>query len=186
MLLANKLLVFGLSTIGLAYVSRASLLAPNSHGFFRFLNWEAILALGLLNVDVWFRDPFAWHQIISWVLLTASAFLAIYSAVLLKRRGRPDPGREDEQLIAFEKTTALVTTGIYRYIRHPMYSSLLYLGWGIYFKAPLRWPGLALALAATAFLVVTARVEESENVRYFGREYEAYCSKTKRFIPYLF
>lgn len=186
MSLANKLLVFGLSTIGLAYVSRANLLAPRSHGFYRFCAWEAIVALGLLNIDIWFDDPFAWHQVISWLLLVLSAFLVIYGTILLKRRGRPDPARDDEQLIAFEKTTALVSTGIYRYIRHPMYSSLLYLAWGIYFKDPLGWPGLALTLAATAFLVAAARVEEAENVRYFGPEYEAYCRETKRFVPFLF
>jgi protein-S-isoprenylcysteine O-methyltransferase Ste14 len=183
--IANKLLVFLLGTIGLAYVSRASLLAPRSHGFHRFCNWEAILALALMNVDVWFQAPFSWNQIISWVLLTLAAFLVILGAVLLKGKGRPDPARGDKQLIGFEKTTALVTTGVYRYIRHPMYSSLLCLGWGIYFKRP-SWPGLALALVATAFLVITARVEEAEDVRFFGSAYEAYRKRTKMFIPYLF
>jgi protein-S-isoprenylcysteine O-methyltransferase Ste14 len=51
---------------------------------------------------------------------------------------------------AIEKTTILVTTGAYRYIRHPLYSSLLFLAWGIFFKAP-SWPGGLLALAATFF-----------------------------------
>ena len=46
---------------------------PRSHGFYRFFAWEAILGLFLLNVDFWFRDPFAWYQIIAWTLLFASS-----------------------------------------------------------------------------------------------------------------
>jgi protein-S-isoprenylcysteine O-methyltransferase Ste14 len=184
--LANKLLVFALLTIALAYVSRANLLVHRSHGFYRFCAWEAILALGLLNVDIWFQDPFTWHQIISWVLLTLAAYLVIHGTILLKMQGRPDPARDDKQLIAFEKTTALVTTSLYRFIRHPMYSSLLHLGWGIYFKSPVRWPGLVLALLTTAFLVLAARVEESENIRFFGPAYEAYRRRTRMFVPFLF
>ena len=88
-------------------------------------------------------------------------------------------------MVAFEKTTALVTVGIYRYIRHPLYSSLLFLAWGIFFKDP-SWPGGLLAVVATLFLVATARVEEAENVRFFGEEYKEYMKQTKMFIPFLF
>ncbi|MEJ2737690.1 MAG: isoprenylcysteine carboxylmethyltransferase family protein, partial [Anaerolineae bacterium] len=88
-------------------------------------------------------------------------------------------------LIEFEKTTRLVTVGAYRYIRHPLYSSLLFLAWGIFFKDP-SWIGGLLVLAATLLLLVTARAEEAENVRFFGQAYEAYMGQTKRFIPYLF
>lgn len=184
-MVTNKVLVFLLVTVWLAYVSRASLLAPRSHGFYRFLSWEAILGLGLLNVEVWFRDPFSWHQLISWFLLAVCLFLVIHGALLLKKLGQPDALRNDATLVEFEKTTRLVTVGAYRYIRHPMYSSLLFLAWGIFFKDP-SWLGGLLVLAATLLLVATARVEEAENVRFFGPAYEAYMKQTKRFIPYLF
>ena len=60
-----KLLLFGLGSLILAYISRASLRAPRSHGFYRFFAWEAILALLLLNADLWFRDPLAWYQLVA-------------------------------------------------------------------------------------------------------------------------
>jgi protein-S-isoprenylcysteine O-methyltransferase Ste14 len=189
MSVVGKWMVFVLGTAGLVYVSRDSLLVGRSrfrpHGFYRFLAWEAILALGLLNLDVWFHDPFTWHQIISWCLLMASAFLVIYGAILLMQLGRQDPARDDVPLVSIEKTTTLVTVGIYRYIRHPMYSSLLFLAWGVFFKAP-SWIGSLLAMAATLALVVTARVEEAEDIRFFGAAYEEYMKRTKRFIPFLF
>jgi protein-S-isoprenylcysteine O-methyltransferase Ste14 len=180
-----KWTVFLLGTLGIAFLSRASLVAPRSHGFYRFFAWEAILALALLKIDIWFRDPISWHQLISWPLLVASAFLAIHGALLLKRMGEPDAQRDDTPMVAFEKTTTLVTTGAYRYIRHPLYSSLLFLAWGIFFKAP-DWPGGLLAAVATLFLVATAKVEEAENNRFFGEAYKAYMLQTKMFVPFLF
>ena len=77
-----------------------------------------------------------------------------------------------------------MTTGIYGYIRHPMYSSLLLLAWGIFFKAP-SWPGIVLAAMATGSLVATAKAEERENVRFFGPSYESYMKRTKMFIPFV-
>lgn len=85
----------------------------------------------------------------------------------------------------FEKTTALITGGIYAHIRHPLYSSLLLLAWGISFKAP-SLPGVLLAHVSTTFLIATARADEAECIRFFGDEYQEYMRTTKRFIPFLF
>lgn len=183
MLLAKGFL-FLVATAGLAYVSRASLRNPRSHGFTRFLAWEVLLLLVLLNVHAWFRDPFSWHQIISWCLLLVSLFLVAHGVHLLRRIGKPDERRDGAELVAFERTTRLVTVGAYGYIRHPLYSSLLFLTWGVFFKAP-SWAGALLSLAATLLLVVTARIEEGENARFFGADYEAYRKRTKMFIPFL-
>ncbi len=180
-----KLICFLLGSGCLIYVSRASLSAPRSHGFYRFFAWEAILGLALLNIDVWFREPFSWHQLVSWPLLVISAILVIAGVRLLRQMGEPDAQRDDVPMVAFEKTTTLVTTGAYRHIRHPLYSSLLFLAWGIFFKAP-SWLGGLLAVAATLSLVATARVEEAENLRFFGEAYREYMQQTKMFIPFLF
>jgi len=83
-----------------------------------------------------------------------------------------------------EKTSKLVTVGLYRYIRHPMYSSLLFLGWGMYFKSP-SWLDLVLVLLCTFFLIATARMEESENIKFFGSEYVDYMKRTRMFIPFV-
>ena len=85
------------------------------------------------------------------------------------------------RFFAWECILALI---LVNYVRHPLYSSLLLLGWGAFFKNP-SWIGLGLAACATLFLVATARVEETENVRYFGPEYREYMRRTRMFIPYL-
>src|SRR4030067_2232668 len=169
-----KLAAFAGLSAALVYISRASLRAPRSHGFYRFFAWEFIAALFLLNVDVWFRDPLSWHQLASWFFLTVSIVPFAFGVRSLTTQGKPVKHREHNgQLLAFEKTSTLVTTGIYHYIRHPLYSSLLFLTWGIFFKAP-AWPGMLLALAATLFLFATAIADEAECIRFFGQAYQAY------------
>lgn len=180
-----KIIIFAILSVGIVYISRSSLRAPRSHGFYRFFAWEIILALFLLNIEVWFLDPLSWHQLISWFLLFISLIPLTFGIRSLVARGKPVQQREGEpQLLAFEKTSTLVTTGIYRYIRHPLYSSLLFLTWGVFFKAP-AGPGIWLALAATLFLVATAKADEAECIRFFGSAYQNYIKTTKMFVPFL-
>ncbi|MCJ7435847.1 MAG: isoprenylcysteine carboxylmethyltransferase family protein [Anaerolineales bacterium] len=181
-----KLIAFSFITLVLIYISRASLRAPRSHGFYRFFAWEAILALCVINIEFWFRDPFAWYQIIAWTLLCAAFVPLAFGVQALRARGKPVANREsDPSLLAFEKTTQLVTSGVYKYIRHPLYSSLLLLAWGIFFKLP-SVAGGSLVITATIFLIATAKADESECTQFFGAEYQEYMKRTKRFIPFLF
>jgi protein-S-isoprenylcysteine O-methyltransferase Ste14 len=181
-----KIIAFLLLSLPIMYISRTSLRVPGSHGFFRFFAWESILALFLLNVDFWFRDPFAWYQVISWILLFACFIPLGFGIKELRSQGKPVKNREgDPSLLAFEKTTALVTTGIYSSIRHPLYSSLLLLAWGIFFKFP-AWSVALLPGLATLFLVLTAKADERECIQFFGSQYLDYRKRTKMFLPYLF
>jgi protein-S-isoprenylcysteine O-methyltransferase Ste14 len=175
------IIVFVIATLGLAWLSRRSLLDPGTHGFYRFFAWDLDLALLLFNLPRWFVDPLSWHQVISWLLLLISLYLLITSLVQL-RRGKPDRSRKDEALLGLERTTSLVTTGLYRYIRHPMYSSLLFLAWGVFFKHPDLLNGL-FALLASVFLFATARVEEREDIRFFGPAYAEYIQRSGMFLP---
>ena len=174
-----KLIIFAIASVIIVWVSWAPLQVRDrrSHGFFRFFAWESILALILLNVEYWFTEPFSMPQFISWLLLCASLFLVAHGIHLLRVIGKPRG--------QFENTTTLVKLGAYRFIRHPLYSSLLLLTWGVFFKH-LSLLGSVLALVATAFLVATARIEEMENMNKFGGEYAAYMKTTKMFIPFVF
>lgn len=147
------------------------------YGFYRFFAFEAVLGLFLLNLRGWFRDPFSTHQLFSWILLAGSLFLVIHALTLLHRIGQPHG--------SFEQTTWLVKMGAYTYIRHPMYASLLYLAWGVFFKSPSLLDGL-IAAVASAFLYATGRVEEAENLEKFGDEYSDYLKETRMFIPFIF
>ena len=58
-----KIVVFVVASSVLVNISRGSLRVPRSHGFYRFFAWEFILALFLLNIDVWFQNPGSWYQL---------------------------------------------------------------------------------------------------------------------------
>ncbi|MFQ6613305.1 MAG: methyltransferase family protein [Fidelibacterota bacterium] len=185
MSLTLKIIVFIILSGGLTWVSWPALLRVGSHGFYRFFAWEAIAALALTNLTFWFSNPFRIHQIISWFLLLLSILLAVHGFQLLRKVGKHDRNRSDPTLKTFEKTAELVTEGAYRYIRHPLYGSLLYLTWGVFFKHPSS-VGAVMAVSATLFLTLTAKTEERENLRFFGTAYREYMQNTKLFIPFIY
>lgn len=181
-----RLMVYILGSIGIIYLSWASLHAPLMHGFPRFIAWESALTLFCLQVPYWFRKPFAINQVASWIFLIISIVLIVSGPITLRKYGKPDASRNEEALMGIEKTTKLVTEGIYRYIRHPFYSSILFLGWGIYLKRADTWLGIILVIIVTVSVLATAVIEEREDIRFFGSAYQDYMEITKKFIPYVY
>jgi len=174
-----------MATIGIVWISRSSLRNIQSHGFYRFFAWEIILILFLMNVKYWFVNPFCFRQIISWSFLTVSSVLIYKGVQLFIKKGKLNQEREDSTILGIEKTTELVTTGVFLYIRHPFYSSLLFLTWGILLKN-VSWIEILLAVITTIFLITSAKKEEVENIQYFGSSYKEYMKRTKMLIPYIF
>lgn len=79
----------------------------------------------------------------------------------------------------------LLRTGIYRYLRHPIYAAGLYDAWGVFFKQP-SLIGAGLAFLTCVMFTLTAKIEEVENTKYFGAAYQDYIRRTRMFIPFLF
>lgn len=177
-------ITFIAGTAVLAYISRSSLREKKSHGFYRFLAWELMLVLVVQNIGDWPGSPFTPSLLVCRVLMCISLLLVILGYGSLRQFGQQDDNRNDVALLAFEKTTVLVTHGIYRYIRHPMYSSLIFLDGGL-LSMQVTWFTAIIALIACIFLVITALTEEGEDIRYFGSPYEEYMKRSKRFVPFL-
>jgi protein-S-isoprenylcysteine O-methyltransferase Ste14 len=170
----------------LTLISRRALTHTKTHGFYRLLAWQGILALLVLNAPVWTDNRYAWYQLCSWWALTVSLLVLITGVYQLRKLGQADSSvRSDSELFAFEQTTQLVDTGIYRWIRHPLYCSLLLLAWGVAFKQLLPLTVL-LALFSSVCLYLTARQDERECVAYFGATYSDYMLRSRMFIPYIF
>jgi protein-S-isoprenylcysteine O-methyltransferase Ste14 len=79
----------------------------------------------------------------------------------------------------------LVRSGVYKYVRHPLYCSLLLIGTGIMFTLP-GIPQIILGLTNALSLYLTAIIEEKEMISRFGDQYSEYMKETKMFIPFLF
>ncbi len=184
-------IIFVMVSAGLVAVSWRSLKASRSHGFARFFAWEALAGLILLNAPFWFTNPFGPRQLIAWMLLFGAIPVAIHGFWLLKQIGKPHKGTHQPENgagaanFAFENTSTLVTIGAYHYIRHPLYTSLLMLGAGAWLK-DISTPATLLFGIAAGCLIMTARMEEDENLARFGESYSDYMRKTRMFIPYLF
>lgn len=111
-----------------------------------------IIAVGLLAAGVW--QTGAW------------AFVGLEQAV-----GQAPPG-----------PLRLVTGGLYRWVRHPLYSA----GFLFMLSAPLMTANLlALYLGFAAYLVVGAILEERKLLAEFGPAYAEYRRQTPMFVPFL-
>jgi protein-S-isoprenylcysteine O-methyltransferase Ste14 len=111
---------------------------------------------------------------LSWLFLVSSAILPIFGFYQLKKTGKPEG--------QFEDTTTLVTTGLYKHIRHPLYLSLLCVGFGAFFKH-IDYIQIILLVINIIALILTAKVEEKEMIKKFGNEYVEYMKTTRMFIP---
>jgi protein-S-isoprenylcysteine O-methyltransferase Ste14 len=146
------------------------------HGIARFFAFESVLILVLLNYKIWFNNPFSILQILSWILLILSVYVVGAGYILLKREGKPS--------VNFENTSLLVQSGIYGYIRHPLYLSILLFGTGVILKNP-RLVQLVLGVINFVAIWVTAKIEEKEMTEKFGDEYRQYMKKSRMFIPFI-
>lgn len=180
-----QLVAFVTFSAVLAGISWRTLGNPRSHGFYRFLAWEVMLVMLVLNASSWFGDRAELHQRISWVLLSLSLLVLFAGVYQMRRFGRAGVHRQDDELFAFERTSQLVTGGVFHFIRHPMYCSLLLLAWGIAFK---RMDALILLLAllSSVLLWCAARCEERECLAYFGQAYRDYMARSRMFVPFVF
>jgi len=154
-----------------------TLARSHPYRFSRFLAFESILSLIFLNAAVWFHDPFSTLQVISWICLIGSIYLVAQGFFLIKTKGNPEGD--------FEDTTSLITSGVFGYIRHPLYTSLLLFSLGAFLKDP-SLMGLGLVITTIIGVYLTARVEEGHNLERFGNAYQDYMDQTKRFIPKIF
>lgn len=79
-----------------------------------------------------------------------------------------------------DESTQMVTSGFYRWVRHPLYTAGLVIIWLV----PLMtYNILALIVGLTIYLVVGAYYEERKLVRVFGTAYTSYQQRTPMLIP---
>jgi len=116
------------------------------------------------------------RQWLIWGLGIGSPLLvgaALYQ--FLKARTSLDPLR-------LSRTRALVTGGIYRYSRNPMYLAmlLLLLAWGLYLGNAFNT--LLAALFVSCMNRFQIRHEEAALLRQFGKTYQNYCIQVRRWF----
>jgi protein-S-isoprenylcysteine O-methyltransferase Ste14 len=127
----------------------------------------------LLTVLAW---PLAhWNlSILGGGFIVIGAIIAVFAII-----AHP-PGNFNVRPIP-KKTGQLITAGIYRYVRHPMYCSLFFGGLGLVFCQFTLWKLIAWILLIVT-LALKARFEERALVDMYS-DYKDYQKSTKAFIP---
>jgi protein-S-isoprenylcysteine O-methyltransferase Ste14 len=113
-----------------------------------------------------------------------AVILAQVAAIALMIWARQTFGRRSFHLAAEPTEGGLVTSGPYRYIRHPIYTSILVFVWA---GIAAHWSILNAffgVLIIAGSLMRTFCEEQLVRIRY--PDYDVYASTTKRMIPYLF
>lgn len=81
---------------------------------------------------------------------------------------------------AEEKSGQLVTRGLYKLVRHPLYTFSLFFIW---FSPTMSWNSLVFYSGITLYVLVGAYFEERKLLRDFGESYAEYKRKTSFLIP---
>lgn len=115
------------------------------------------------------------------LLITGGTFRLISRKVLMGAGF----GLVNSSRLQIVENQRLVTNGVYRHIRHPLYLGeiLRNFGFAIFFSSLY---GLGLMFLGCIFLLFRIEIEEKMLIDEFGHEYEAYRERTKKLFPYLY
>jgi protein-S-isoprenylcysteine O-methyltransferase Ste14 len=109
----------------------------------------------------------------------------LIAALWLFLRSHAELGRNWSISLEMRSGHRLVNTGIYRHIRHPMYSSFFLLGLAQSLLLPNWVAGVAGLAGAGILYAFRIRREETMMLETFGDEYRVYMRRTKRLVPWL-
>jgi protein-S-isoprenylcysteine O-methyltransferase Ste14 len=94
----------------------------------------------------------------------------------------PNLGKNLTDTVVTRRAHTLVSTGPYRFVRHPFYDAVvLYLAANA--LAAANWFLLLTGAVVVALLVIRTRTEEEKLALRFGDAYRAYVARTGRFLP---
>jgi protein-S-isoprenylcysteine O-methyltransferase Ste14 len=136
-------------------------------GFFIYLANPARMAWSSMPLPVWLR----------WL----GVGIAVIGGALFVWTLR-NLGKNLTDTVVTRREHTLVTTGPYRWVRHPFYvgAALSMLGNAL---AAANWFLLGGGALVFTLLAIRTRTEEAQLLARFGGAYEAYMHRTHRFIP---
>ncbi len=169
--IVSSIIIFGLPAVGLAVLGAALLLsmAAYSRTPSEEVSWYYRLILGSTKVN----------------FASIAGLLSAWGAFPVRLAAKQALGKYYTINVAILKDHQLVDTGIYRYVRHPLYLGILmyYLGLPLIVNSAV---GLfVVTLPATIGSLYRMGLEEKALISRFGERYLAYAERTARLIPYV-
>jgi protein-S-isoprenylcysteine O-methyltransferase Ste14 len=118
--------------------------------------------------------PSPWHWVLAILLIMDGIFLILYCAWIFKKA--------ETDIKPWKRTSRLITTGIYRFSRNPIYVAFLLVALGIACAVNSLW----VLLMTIPLIVILDRYvifkEEKYLEQKFGEEYEAYRRQVRRWV----
>jgi protein-S-isoprenylcysteine O-methyltransferase Ste14 len=149
------------------------------YSIFSVITLLPVLVLAALIPDVTlYRIPQPWSLLTLGIQVTA---LGLLSFSLLQTGVFQFVGLS--QALGLENKDELNMRGLYRYLRHPLYTFSLVFLW---LTPTMTRNMLILYAALTVYFIIGALVEERKLERTFGEDYRKYKSRTPFLIPFIF
>lgn len=146
------------------------------YNVFAVVSFAPILYLAATLPDApVYRIPAPWSFVMMGIQLLSALLLLI---ALLQTDTLSFVGLR--QLFEEEKPERLITRGLYKLIRHPLYTFSLMFVW---FTPTMSRNSLTLYVGVTLYLFVGAYFEERKLLREYGEDYAEYKRKTPMMIP---
>ena len=135
-----------------------------------------VLARAVPSAQLWPVEPLSIATLAGLGVAFAGGLVALAGALEFNR------ARTTVNPLAPHKARALVTTGIYRFTRNPMYLGMLGVlaGWAVWLGNIAAWLGLPLSMALLTVLQI--RPEERILAERFGAEFERYAARVRRWL----
>jgi protein-S-isoprenylcysteine O-methyltransferase Ste14 len=144
----------------------------------------SLAMLGFVIPLVWIVSPlfaFAEYPLTAGALVAGAAFFGV--GLWLFYRSHADLGRNWSVTLQIREGHALVTDGVYRYLRHPMYLALFLYSIGQMLALPNWFAGPSYLVSFGILFALRLHAEEKMMLEEFGDRYLAYIARTKRLIP---
>ena len=140
--------------------------------------------IGFLIPLIWVASPlfsFAEYSLRPWPFGAGVLCLAV--GLWWFNRSHSDLGAYWSVTLELRENHRLITQGVYRYVRHPMYAALFVYAIGQALTVPNWVAGPSYLVAFGILFALRIGAEERMMLETFGDEYAAYRARTKRLVP---
>jgi len=130
----------------------------------------------ILNIHTrsFYKNPFI--NVFGVIIFLLGFILSMWARICLgKNWGMPMSVKEKPEL---------VTKGPYAYVRHPIYTGMIFAMLGTTLVVTIFW--LIPFIILSAYFIYSLKIEEREMLKQFPKDYMAYKRRTKALIPFVY
>ena len=140
--------------------------------------------MGFLGPLIWIVSPlfsFGDYSLRPWPF--GAGVVCLVGGLWWFHRSHSDLGTYWSVTLELRENHRLITQGVYRHVRHPMYAALLLYGVGQALALPNWIAGPSYMVAVGILYAFRVGAEERMMLAQFGDDYAAYMTRTKRLVP---